>query len=401
MNTHHNYTAQFRKQFVAYLIFWAFVAWTLALSFVGCATGSDPVTNDDPETPADPGMCVPSAKEGGDESPPCEDAGVPSRVEFVDSGVRDTGSPTQLDTGTFVDRMDAVARDTGIPSRPDTGVSSSMDVARVDTTPSRIEEICNGLDDNGDGLPDEGFYCVMGSHWDRVCRTSCGSLGFALCEAPLCTWSARCYTLGETCGNSVDDDCDGLVDCADSECSLSSFCVARLDAGVSSPRDASVPIADTGTSFVDVPSPRDTGSLVPDVGVTSGATISYEFRIMDIEWDADDPFNLRDWWWVPVTCLNTGSIRMEPRGDGWRRCDLAHRMALFTGTFFTPHPPAWCTDGQVGTIGSWPTHCSITGHAQWRITDLTTGRRIFEGPAEGLDCQLVDGAERHRLPPLF
>jgi hypothetical protein len=68
-------------------------------------------------------------------------------------------------------------------------------------------EICNGLDDDGDGMPDDGFACVRGTM--QSCMTACGSMGNRTCDAT-CVFPA-CAT-AEVCGNGCDDDADGSVD---------------------------------------------------------------------------------------------------------------------------------------------------------------------------------------------
>jgi cysteine-rich repeat protein len=45
----------------------------------------------------------------------------------------------------------------------------------------------------------------------RPCMTSCGTTGGEWCDI-YCNWSGDCVPPRETCGNGVDDDCDGEVD---------------------------------------------------------------------------------------------------------------------------------------------------------------------------------------------
>lgn len=86
-------------------------------------------------------------------------------------------------------------------------------------TPDRCQppapsEICNGLDDNGDGVRDNGpgFECVNGSVEPDSCLTRCLSYGGTPCEA--CRQNRNpdaCIPPAESC-NGYDDDCDGSSD---------------------------------------------------------------------------------------------------------------------------------------------------------------------------------------------
>ena len=74
--------------------------------------------------------------------------------------------------------------------------------------------------------------------------------------------------LEEICGDNIDNDNDGQVDCADSECANLFACKnPTLDGGVV--HDAG-PVVDAGSSV-----PSDGGSLVPpDAGATAGSPSS-------------------------------------------------------------------------------------------------------------------------------
>lgn len=74
-----------------------------------------------------------------------------------------------------------------------------------------IAEVCNGVDDNCNGAVDETFTCELGT--TRSCTNSCGT-GIEECVSG-CTWSGVC-TIPEVC-NGVDDDCDQAID-EDFEC---------------------------------------------------------------------------------------------------------------------------------------------------------------------------------------
>jgi hypothetical protein len=72
------------------------------------------------------------------------------------------------------------------------------------------DETCNGVDDNCNGVVDEGFDCPMGR--PTTCLTSCLSEGTGTCRID-CTLPGpdACTPPAETC-NGADDDCDGAID---------------------------------------------------------------------------------------------------------------------------------------------------------------------------------------------
>jgi MYXO-CTERM domain-containing protein len=76
-------------------------------------------------------------------------------------------------------------------------------------TPSA--EICNGIDDNCDGTKDEGF--TVGGACQASGSFTCNLLGAVVCDALKGTAGP------EICGNQADEDCDGALDngCVDSD----------------------------------------------------------------------------------------------------------------------------------------------------------------------------------------
>lgn len=293
------------------------------------------------------------------------------------------------------------AVDAGVPT---IDVSMAVDAG----PPPRPRESCNGLDDDGDGFIDEDFLCPLGRHVD-LCATSCGSIGFLACEAPSCQPGTICHLFPENCSNGGDDDCDGLHDCADPDCRAETSCLVR-DAGVTMADLSVPPLADASTStdisvFVPPPSPVDAGVMADtpsssaDVGSATGSVIRYEFRVLESAgWGATAPYRLRDRWWTMSRCDNTGTTTMEPRADGWYRCDLHARLSPFVGSFYSPLHPDWGDRGNLGTVGNSPDRCTPTEGVEWRITDLTTSRAIFSGTSAELPCVAEGTQDRHRLP---
>ncbi|MBI5797455.1 hypothetical protein HZA98_00955 [Candidatus Woesearchaeota archaeon] len=83
---------------------------------------------------------------------------------------------------------------------------------------SKIES-CNGLDDNCNGQVDEGCGCVAGS--TQICGSTVGVCKQGMQNCVNGTWDeclGGVQAFPEICGDSVDNDCDGLVDSQDDTC---------------------------------------------------------------------------------------------------------------------------------------------------------------------------------------
>jgi hypothetical protein len=71
-------------------------------------------------------------------------------------------------------------------------------------------EICNGLDDDCDGVVDNGVHCDPTCTSDADCDDG-DPATTDLCVAGYCTHGTTCVPAVEIC-NGIDDDCDGVVD---------------------------------------------------------------------------------------------------------------------------------------------------------------------------------------------
>jgi hypothetical protein len=94
---------------------------------------------------------------------------------------------------------------------PDGYVSNDADCddGTADVSPT-TPELCNQLDDDCSGVMDDGprMECALGEIVE--CSTECGSLGTAPCTSE-CRVAPECLQPIEAC-NFIDDDCDGVTD---------------------------------------------------------------------------------------------------------------------------------------------------------------------------------------------
>ncbi len=170
----------------------------------------------------------------------------------------------------------------------------------------------------------------------------------------------------------------------------------RDASGVPLMRDASVDEFRPPSVSADVSESPDDVSAAEVGAVPSDGLILYEFR-PGSERRTAAPYRLRDLWWRPITCRNTGSVEPDVSPDGWIRCEAA-RLPLFDGSFFLPDHPDWGDMGQIGTVANAPARCTPVVGAAWRLTGVTSRRVLYDGPASGLRCEAVGTQDRWRFP---
>jgi len=91
-----------------------------------------------------------------------------------------------------------------------TGLGSCTADCRMPVVCNPPVEVCNGQDDDCDGLPDNGHECIMGE--TRNCSTSCGQGTQTCIEAGgLCKWGT-CEGAGE-CDAGNTQDCTFMLEC--------------------------------------------------------------------------------------------------------------------------------------------------------------------------------------------
>ncbi|MBI5487551.1 MAG: DUF4215 domain-containing protein [Deltaproteobacteria bacterium] len=128
------------------------------------------------------------------------------------------------------------------PSGPCVGTETCSDVCTWSgACIVGASEVCNGADDDCDGVLDEGFPCILGS--SSACVTTCAVSGSRSC-GPGCALTPCAGT--EVPCNGCDDDADGVVD-EGSWCPVAVSATADLYAvGGSAPDDVWI-VGDAGT----------------------------------------------------------------------------------------------------------------------------------------------------------
>lgn len=145
----------------------------------------------------------PDDDECGASRPFCElDEGC---VECLDDSDCEDGLFCTVSERCFAGECATSARDCG-DGNANTADSCNEATDQCDHVAQNVE-VCDGADNDGDGVRDDGFACVLNT--SEACQTGCGSTGTRTCQAG-CVWGA-CTPPAESC-NARDDDCDGAVD---------------------------------------------------------------------------------------------------------------------------------------------------------------------------------------------
>jgi hypothetical protein len=185
----------------------AALVWIWVAALWGCGTVLPPLEESDGATPAEDGGAPRDGADDEDTGPPMDDDGGESdasRDVSTDGGAGEAGVDGCRDCPDV--RSEGGARDVGtIDAR-----SADADVRGTDV---------RGTDGDGSSCPTPAN-CAL-----AACNgASCGAHGL-VCKSSMCACPGG-QAKESTCGDSSDNDCDGLIDCADPDC-------ARLQCGAS------------------------------------------------------------------------------------------------------------------------------------------------------------------------
>ncbi len=209
-------------------------------------------------------------------------------------------------------------------------------------------ELCNGLDDDCDTLPDDGFACVMGSRVE--CVTTCGTYGTGTCTMA-CLPPATCTPPAEEC-NGIDDDCNGET-------------------------DEGFPAGTCGSCTPDC-SGRECGPD-PACATSCGTCTAPETCNSAGECVCVPGCGTRECGPDPVCGLSCGTCTAPEVCDAWGMCSCVPNC---TGRVCGPDPVCGTSCGTCVA----PTTCDASGHCVGSCTPDCTGRVCGPDPVCGTSC---------------
>jgi hypothetical protein len=174
-------------------------------------------------------------------------------------------------------------------------------------------EVCDGGDNDCDGLVDNGFYvgdtCAVGL---GVCERT----GFKVCtqdgtgttcdQAP----GGPTESLETTCADGLDNDCDGFVDDADGDCLCPCFNSADVDALVEQCRAGSIPEFPQFDELRCRDIARDDPDFNADIACGESGTLNY---LVLVRADIDEQGDI-------AGCFKSGEGNMDISSDEARAC---------------------------------------------------------------------------------
>ncbi len=281
---------------------------------------------------------------------------------------------------------------------------SGADLACAATCTPRAEICGNGLDEDCDGVADNG--CTTGSacesdaRYHTPCLLPATSSRCALAGVWSCVDGSLMLALTvpvastEVCGNSIDEDCNGSDLACASTCTPSAeICGDGIDQDCNG-----VDMACTSGCTVHVEicgNSIDEDCNGSDLACSAtGSRTVYELYVPGDTWDAHS-FRLRNgsYWGDEniVTCLNTGSVEMQPMSGGWYRCVASAPVNPFIGSY-----RARGTSSDLSTFDTSLGACTVATGVQWRVYDEAIGNSLI---ASSLSCDTTTsgGAPRHRF----
>jgi hypothetical protein len=264
------------------------------------------------------------------------------------------------------------------------------------TPPAADDAVCNGVDDDCDGAVDEDFPAQATTCGVGECEASGAMTCTAGVVGDTCTPEAPG---AEVCGDGLDNDCDGAVDCGDIDCQAAPSCSAPVEISVRISSDANdVEEEDTGAIYPD----SSDLELVYDSG---NQTVGLRFGPLDIpkgariesayvQFQADEthsgPTSLR----IEGQAVGNAPPFVESVGNVSSRAR--------TATFVDWNPVAWTSTGEAGPDQQTPDLSEVIEEIvgqddwspnQWLVLIITgTGERAaesYKGSASGAPLLVV------------